>query len=98
MQTASSARATCRELASAEEYTATVRTFRRLQVAIIRQAISPRLAIRIWEGGVGGRRGKTEGRRGGRVYRGGGEGGVREGTANARRGRHGFADDLLQLF
>lgn len=37
---------TCIDLASASEYTATVCTPKRLAVLIIRQAISPRLAIR----------------------------------------------------
>src|SRR5450759_1042941 len=48
MQYASSARSTWRAPASASEYTATVFTPRRCAVLITRQAISPRLAIRIF--------------------------------------------------
>src|SRR5262249_28687864 len=47
MRRASSASATWRASRSASEYTATVRTPRARAVAITRQAISPRLAIRI---------------------------------------------------
>src|SRR5687767_1573932 len=47
MCSASSHAATCAAWASASEYTATVRTPRRRAVAATRQAISPRLAIRI---------------------------------------------------
>src|ERR1043166_9422508 len=46
MQMASSASWTCMELASASEYTATVRMFSSLQARMIRTAISPRLATR----------------------------------------------------
>ncbi len=52
MWTASSARRTCRALRSASEYTATVAMPRVRQVAITRQAISPRLAIRILSKGA----------------------------------------------
>ena len=48
MCTASSHTATCLALASASEYTATVFTPKHLAVAATRQAISPRLAIRIF--------------------------------------------------
>src|SRR5690554_6678961 len=48
IQTASSANRTCRLSASALEYTATVLIPISLQVRIIRNAISPRLAIRIF--------------------------------------------------
>src|SRR4029453_14197869 len=48
MATASSASSTWRALASASEYTATVRIPIRCAVFITRQAISPRLAIRIF--------------------------------------------------
>src|SRR5581483_4237946 len=47
MRYASSHAATCMALASASEYTATVRTPMRLHVRATRTAISPRLAIRI---------------------------------------------------
>ena len=47
MRYASSQEATCSESASASEYTATVRMPSRLAVRATRQAISPRLAIRI---------------------------------------------------
>src|SRR5690349_3021741 len=47
MRLASSARATCNALRSASEYTPTVRMPMRFAVRITRQAISPRLAIRI---------------------------------------------------
>ncbi len=47
MQIASSACWTCRARESASEYTATVLMPRRLQVRMTRQAISPRLAMRI---------------------------------------------------
>src|SRR5574341_1026938 len=47
MRRASSARATWRALRSASEYTSTVRTPMARAVAAMRQAISPRLAIRI---------------------------------------------------
>src|SRR5690606_9395563 len=47
MRYASSAVATCRALRSASEYTATVRAPRRFAVRMTRQAISPRLAMRI---------------------------------------------------
>src|SRR3982750_3426866 len=46
MQMASSANCTCMELASASEYTATVRMLSSLQARMIRTAISPRLATR----------------------------------------------------
>src|SRR5271157_5335964 len=48
MQTASSARSTCRAFLSASEYTATVRTPIVRAVLMTRQAISPRLAIKIF--------------------------------------------------
>src|SRR6516162_5559410 len=48
MRAASSASRTCRALASASEYTATVATPSRRAVLITRQAISPRFAIRIF--------------------------------------------------
>src|SRR3990167_9761284 len=48
MWMASSQAATCLAPASASEYTATVLTARRRAVAATRQAISPRLAIRIF--------------------------------------------------
>src|SRR3954468_13392710 len=47
MRSASSASLTCRASRSASEYTATVRMPMRFAVRITRQAISPRLAIRI---------------------------------------------------
>src|SRR5450631_1518071 len=47
MRYASSACSTCSACASIDEWTATVRIARRRQVRITRQAISPRLAIRI---------------------------------------------------
>src|SRR6185369_6619256 len=47
MATASSQLRTCSAPASASEYTATVAMPRRRQVAAMRQAISPRLAMRI---------------------------------------------------
>src|SRR5712691_557181 len=47
MRNASSASATWRDCASASEYTATVRMPMRRAVLATRQAISPRLAIRI---------------------------------------------------
>src|SRR5260221_8951965 len=47
MRNASSARATCRDCASAPEYTATVAMPMRRAVLATRAAISPRLAIRI---------------------------------------------------
>src|SRR5712691_9400657 len=47
MQADSSAKRTCRESRSTSLWTATVRIPISLQVQIIRQAISPRLAIRI---------------------------------------------------
>src|SRR2546428_1010161 len=55
MQLASSAKLTCRESASAVEYTATVWMPSSRQAQMMRRAISPRLAIRIflnmeWEG------------------------------------------------
>src|SRR5665647_1271812 len=46
MQTASSAYLTCRQSASASEYTATEATPSSLQARITRMAISPRLAMR----------------------------------------------------
>ena len=49
MKIASSAMATARESASASEWTTTVAIPRRAQVLMIRTAISPRLAIRIFE-------------------------------------------------
>src|SRR6266508_2245384 len=48
MQIASSASCTCIEFMSASEYTATVRMFSSLQARMIRTAISPRLATRIF--------------------------------------------------
>src|SRR5580700_9332668 len=48
MQIASSAIWTCIELASISEYTATVRMFNSLQARMMRTAISPRLATRIF--------------------------------------------------
>src|SRR5262245_46413324 len=48
MQMASSAIWTCIEFASASEYTATLRIFSSLQARIMRTAISPRLATRIF--------------------------------------------------
>src|ERR1041385_3832304 len=48
MQMASSANWTCIELASTSEYTATVRIFSSLQARMMRTAISPRFAIRIF--------------------------------------------------
>src|SRR5690606_16570653 len=48
MHTASSASSTCSAPASASEYTATVAMPMRRAVRITRQAISPRLAIRIF--------------------------------------------------
>src|SRR5262245_35177220 len=57
MQTASSAIATCSASRSASEYTATTRTPILRAVLIMRQAISPRFAIRIFlniEGQVSG--------------------------------------------
>src|SRR5438270_375075 len=48
MRNASSASATWRDRASASEYTATVAMPMRRAVLVTRQAISPRLAIRIW--------------------------------------------------
>src|SRR6201985_2479243 len=48
IQTASSAKRTCRLSRSAVEYTATVLMPISLQVRIIRRAISPRLAINIF--------------------------------------------------
>src|ERR1700712_3771389 len=47
MEMASSARRTCRLSTSASEYTATQPTPSRRQVRMMRQAISPRFAIRI---------------------------------------------------
>src|SRR6266851_5349677 len=49
MRYASSASSTCNACASIEEWTATVRTAMRRHVRITRQAISPRLAMRILE-------------------------------------------------
>ena len=46
MGQASSATRTCRALASASEYTAATRNPERRAVRVIRQAISPRLAIK----------------------------------------------------
>jgi len=46
MQKASSASLTCRELRSASEYTATVRTPNSWQARMMRTAISPRFAMR----------------------------------------------------
>ncbi len=57
MHTASSAKRTCRPLASASEYTATVLSPSSLHAQITRSAISPRLAIRTFlniGGGVAG--------------------------------------------
>src|SRR5690242_20863682 len=48
MQMASSASCTCMELASTSEYTATVRMFSSLHARMIRTAISPRFATRIF--------------------------------------------------
>src|SRR6266511_1473193 len=48
MQMASSANWTCIELASTSEYTATVRIFSSLQARMMRTAISPRFAIKIF--------------------------------------------------
>src|SRR3982751_453345 len=48
MQTSSSAKRTCREFSSASEYTATVRIPSSRQAQMMRRAISPRLAIRIF--------------------------------------------------
>src|SRR4026208_2592907 len=48
MQIASSAICTCIEFASASEYTATLRTFSSLHARIMRTAISPRFATRIF--------------------------------------------------
>src|ERR1700730_11300751 len=48
MQTASSANRTCSELRSASEYTATVAIPSSLHAQMIRRAISPRLATRIF--------------------------------------------------
>src|SRR5580698_7866916 len=48
MQIASSAKRVCRLWRSASEYTATVRMPRSLQAQMMRRAISPRLAIRIF--------------------------------------------------
>ena len=53
MRTASSASRTCSASASASEYTATVAMPSRLQVRMTRQAISPRLATRIFVKGIG---------------------------------------------
>src|SRR6185312_16549060 len=52
MQTASSAKRTCRLWRSASEYTATVGIPRSLQAQMMRSAISPRLAIRILSKGA----------------------------------------------
>src|SRR5271167_4106013 len=53
MQTASSAKRTCKALRSASEYTATVDIPSSLQAQMTRRAISPRLATRIfWNIGV----------------------------------------------
>src|SRR4051794_6689021 len=48
MQTSSSAKRTCSELSSASEYTATVRMPSSRHAQMIRSAISPRFAIRIF--------------------------------------------------
>src|SRR6186997_2367499 len=48
MQTSSSAKRTCREFSSASEYTATVLMPSSRQAWMIRRAISPRFAIRIF--------------------------------------------------
>src|SRR5258708_21161596 len=48
MQTSSSANRTCSEFSSASEYTATVRTPSSRHAQMMRRAISPRLAMRIF--------------------------------------------------
>src|SRR5262252_5409370 len=48
MQTSSSANRTCSEFSSASEYTATVRTPSSRHAQMMRSAISPRFAIRIF--------------------------------------------------
>src|SRR6266545_4007083 len=65
MQMSSSANLTCRESESAVEYTATVWIPSSRQAQMIRRAISPRLAIRIflnmgWEGPRSCRRGLSD--------------------------------------
>src|SRR5579863_10520850 len=55
MQTASSAKRTCRLWRSGSEYTATVRIPSSLQAQTMRRAISPRLAMRIFLIGADGK-------------------------------------------